>query len=158
MGKYLLQSVILLFALEGRLGGEQNIKHNSATPDITFFSKVAFNYLGRHITDSTNKVITPHLRLSHLAGSPKIQQFEIDLIGGGTFFYLSDKHHVFEFDIAVHDVHGVEIVKAAEELLQNDFDDVLVEVLARFNKLDDRAAIAELCDNVVAGIALEDLV
>ena len=56
------------------------------------------------------------------------------------------------------DVEGMEIVEAAEQLLEDDFDDVLVEVLALLDEVDDGAASAVLCYHVIPIFALEHLV
>lgn len=56
------------------------------------------------------------------------------------------------------DVEGMEIVEAAEQLFEDDFDDVLVEVLALLDEVDDGAASAVLCYHVIPIFALEHLV
>lgn len=54
-----------------------------------------------------------HLGASQLERSAKVQELYLNLLSRGLFGRPADKDDVFEFDVPMDDVEGMEIVEAA---------------------------------------------
>ena len=99
-----------------------------------------------------------HLGASHLVGRAEVQELDLDFLCGRLLGGPADEDDVLELDVPMHDVEGMEVVEAAEQLPEDGLDDVFVEVLALLYEVDDRAAPAVLRYHLVTILALEHLV
>jgi hypothetical protein len=132
----LINRILLLLAFEGRFRYQQDVQDNSTTPEVAFIGEEALNYLRSNVAHSTYKIRASHFGTVQLICSAKIKQFDLYLITGGFLLNFIDEDDVFEFDIPVDDMQGMQIVQAAEELLQDDLDNIFIEMLSLFDELD----------------------
>ena len=58
----------------------------------------------------------------------------------------------------MHDLEYVEIVQTTEQLFQNTADDVLVQVVSRFDEINYGASVTKFCHNLVVSIPLKNLI
>lgn len=85
MRQYFADRIFSFLTLEWRLRSQQDMHDDSAAPKITLISEKPLDDLRSHIAHSPDQITTFDLALSHPISSPKIQQFDLDLIHSGPF-------------------------------------------------------------------------
>lgn len=103
MIQYFRNSLLLGLALEGRLRGEEDIKNDSAAPDVALIGEIALYDLRGKITDRAHQIFTPDFGPGHFKSSAEVKQLQINLFAAGIVFNLLDKHHVLQLDVPMHD-------------------------------------------------------
>lgn len=95
MGEYLVEGIFLAFALEGGLGGEEDVEDDSAAPEVAAVGEVALDDLRGHVAHGPHQLAALHLWTHQLAGSAEVQELDFYLIVRRVVLNLLDEHHVF---------------------------------------------------------------
>lgn len=100
MSQYFVDRIFFFLALEWRLRSQQDMHDDPTAPKIALISEKPLDDLRRHVAHRPNQITTLDLAFSHPIRSPKIQQFDLDLIHSRPLQFI-DKHNIFQFDIAM---------------------------------------------------------
>lgn len=85
MSQYFVDRIFFFLAFEWRLRSQQDIHDDSTAPKITLISEKPLDDFWSHVAHSPNQVTTLDPTLGHPVGSPKIYQFDLDLIRSRSF-------------------------------------------------------------------------
>ena len=131
----LFKGIFLFLALEGRLGGEQDIEDDSAAPQVTFACEKTSYDLRRHIADCPYQFVAFDFGTGQFIGCSKVEQLDFYLFSSGLLIEFCIEDNIFEFDISMHNMQFVQVVDASKQLFEYDLDHVLVEVLSLFDEV-----------------------
>jgi len=141
------EDFFVTFPVEGRLPAQQYVENHAQTPDVAEVVLLAREHLGRHLVRRAGlggEDVGSHLKVARQA---EVNEFDLP----GLFV---NGHEVFRFEVAVHDVALVTVVKRAHDGVEDFLGQGLVELAGLHNAVEEFAAPEQLHDQLETLVVL----
>ena len=148
---HLLHDILIGLSVEGRHSREKDVCDDSARPNVALLVVVLVEDLGSDVVRSAE------LLVEVAVGVVDEGCAEVDDLNLVELFVLLEQD-VLGLQVAMHDVGLVAVVDAGEHLLHKDGSIALAELTTLQDLIEEFTALANLSDEVVTLLVLEELV